>query len=162
MSIINEALKKTEQYIQKNTAKENQLADKKISPKAFLLYILILFGGIFLSNLIFSFLNHKIKTTLPKKNAVSLVQKGVVQQTVVPPPPPVVDQPVKPPEEKIVNEVNFVLNGIFYSNNDGYALVNNQIIREGDLIDGVKVNKITEDIVELDNQGKIITLVTQR
>lgn len=160
MSIINEALKKTEQHIQKNAAKvalANQLPDKKTKSKKIFLYLLILLCGIILSNFIFSFLNNRVKTTLPENKTAPLAQQPVIAVAPLP-----IAQVVNPPEEKKPVEVNFVLNGIFYSDNNGYALVNNQIVRELDSVDGAKVNKITENSVELDNQGKIITLVTQR
>ncbi|MDP2831372.1 MAG: hypothetical protein Q8O02_03905, partial [Candidatus Omnitrophota bacterium] len=59
-------------------------------------------------------------------------------------------------------ETSFVLNGIFFSDEDGYALVNNQIVRENDYVDGAKVGLITVNTVKLDNAGQTITLSTPR
>ena len=56
----------------------------------------------------------------------------------------------------------FVLNGIFFSDNDSYALINNQIVRENDYVDAAKVSSITANTVELDNAGTTITLTTPR
>jgi len=53
-----------------------------------------------------------------------------------------------------------VLNGIFFSEGQGYALINNQIVKESDVIDGAKVLKITSDAVELDSSGTKITLTS--
>ena len=158
MSIINEALKKTEQDIQKNTAKENPPSSINPAPKPFLLYILILLIGLFLGNFIFDQLNHKIKTVCkPEKTIV----------TALPPQPvalvaPLPTEPTLPIKEKKPPEPNFILNGIFFSDNGGYALVNNQIVRENDSVDGAKVEKITANTVQLDNAGKLITLSTHR
>ena len=68
----------------------------------------------------------------------------------------VVSEELPKPEKK------FILSGIFFSANGAYALVNNQIVRENDLVDGAKVGKITVNSVELNNEGKIITLSTNR
>lgn len=155
MSIINEALKKTELHIQQFEAKKNSPPDKLPGPKPFLLYILILLLGISLSSFIFSLLGHKIKTAqAPNKTAISLQQPAVFA------PPPETAAAKK--EEKNVPEAAFVLNGIFFSDNDGYALVNNQIVRENDSVDGAKVTRITANTVELNNQEKPIILSTRR
>lgn len=155
MSIINEALKKTEQYIQENEVKKNPLPDKKGGPRLFLLYILILLAGIFLSSFIFRLLGDKIKTTQPQKKAAIAIQEPAIL-------PPLHEEPILPEEEKKAPETAFVLSGIFFSDNDGYALVNNQIVRENDLVDGAKVARITANTVELDSAGKLIILSTRR
>ncbi|MFA6357252.1 MAG: hypothetical protein WCY09_01090 [Candidatus Omnitrophota bacterium] len=162
MSIINDALKKTEQSIQKNNAKENLNLNSKPSPKPILLYILILLTGIFLANLIFNLLRYKIKST-------TTVEKTAVTNSKPSTPQPKIAAPVLPKTENRIiqadtqaNKPDFVLNGIFFSDNSGYALVNNQIIRENDLIDGAKVQKITSNSVDLNLEGKITTLTTNR
>ncbi|MDP2928094.1 MAG: hypothetical protein Q8N80_04790 [Candidatus Omnitrophota bacterium] len=155
MSIINEALKKTEEYLQKNAAKDNLLAPKPAGAKPFLLYILILLAGLSLGNFIFNLLSHELQTTQTQKlNALPVIQTTNS--------PPAAALPSQPPEEKKPAELNFVLNGIFFSDNDGYALVNNQIVRENDYVDGAKVGLITTNTVELDNAGQRITLSTHR
>ncbi len=160
MSIINEALKKTEEHLQKNAAKDSPLPQKPSGSKPFLLYILILLAGLLLGNFIFTLLKnktqiHKIQTIqTPHESALPVIQ------ATNPPSLPIL--PSQPAEEKKPAEVNFVLNGIFFSDNDGYALVNNQIIRENDYVDGAKVDLITADSVELNNAGQTITLTTRR
>ena len=160
MSIINEALKKTEEHLQKNTTKDNPLPHKPAGPKPFLLYILILLAGLLLSNFIFTLLRHlplgnvSSSTQTPMKNALP-----VIQITNSPSLPLLPSQPL---EVKKPAKANFVLNGIFFSDNDGYALVNNQIVRENDYVDGAKVGLITANTVELDNAGQTITLATHR
>jgi hypothetical protein len=183
MSIINEALKKTEEYLQKNATQDNPLPPKPTAPKPFLLYILILLAGLLLGNFIFNLLSHKLQgnglasnstqvhglssfrqsqaeshkiqtTQTPKKNTLPAIQTTNS--------PPAAALPSQPPEEKKPKESSFVLNGIFFSDNDGYALVNNQIVRENDYVDGAKVGLITPNTVELDNAGQTITLSTHR
>jgi hypothetical protein len=169
MSIINEALKKTEEHLQRNTAKDNPLAPKSFGLKSFLFYILILSAGLLLGNFIFNLLSHmpqsnnftsssqspKIKTTqTPEKNPLPVAQTTNAPSTVA-----LTGQLT---EEKKPIPVSFVLNGIFFSDKDGYALVNNQIVRENDYVDGAKVKSISANTVELDNTTGIITLSTNR
>lgn len=187
MSIINEALKKTERYIQQNedrnkpqgngldstkpprhrrgdshpavggadSQSHNPPAKIIPAPKPFLLYILIMLAGIFLSSFIFRLLGDKIRTTqVPKKAAIAIQQPAIL--------PPLHGESILPEEEKKVPETTFVLSGIFFSDNDGYALINNQIVRENDLVDGAKVARITENTVEIDSAGKLISLSTRK
>lgn len=166
MSIINEALKKAEEHLQKNSAKDNFQAPKPSGPKPFLLYILILLAGLLLSNFVFNLLSHKAganglasaNQSHKIKNTQTLTPP-VIQTTNPPEPPALISQPAK---ENTPAESNFVLNGIFFSDNDGYALVNNQIIRENDYVDGAKVSSITANTVKLDNAGQTIILSTTR
>jgi len=67
---------------------------------------------------------------------------------------------VTAPAPKIENLVvpSFVLNGIFFSENKGYALINNQIAKVGDLIGGALVKKIDTTQVELEYSGKQVIL----
>lgn len=46
-----------------------------------------------------------------------------------------------------------VLNGIFFSGKDGYALINNRIVREGDTVGGLTVKKINAEAVELEGNN---------
>ncbi len=49
----------------------------------------------------------------------------------------------------------FVLNGVFFTDNQGYALINNRITKEGDSVNDAIVKKITLEEVEIDYQGTI-------
>jgi hypothetical protein len=157
MSIINEALKKTEEGIQKNTAKDNPPASIKPTPKLFLLYILILLFGLFLGHFIFNQLNHKMKTAHSLEKAIFTPPP---QQPATLAPSPIEQIPVV--NENKPSEASFILNGIFFSDNSVYALVNNQIVRKNDSVDGAKVEEITANTVKLNNAGKLIILSTQR
>lgn len=159
MSIINEALKKAEQSIHNNSAKEALSPDTKHPAKPYILYILILVAGLFLSNFIFTLLNRKTRPVAARNNAEPAV-KTLAKEIAAEPSPIISPAPLS--AENKVPETTFILNGIFFSDNDGYALVNNQIVREDDLVDGAEVKTITANTVELDNAGKIITLATQR
>ena len=156
MSIINEALKKTEQYIQKKADKENIPVSTKHLPRPVLLYALILLAGLFLANIIFNLLRYKVTPGNIREKSITLDQPVA--------PLPQAREIILPKEEaaSLPSEQKFVLNGIFFSDNDGYALVNNQIVRENDLVDGAKVQKITSGSVELNQEGKITTLTTSR
>jgi len=176
MSIINEALKKTEEHLLKNSAKDNPLSTKTLAPKPFMLYILILIAGLLLGSLIFNLLKHlpQNNTSLTKKNSLtfpSQAHRAQTQQTPVENTQPIVQTtdsslasipPNQPLTERKPDKANFILNGIFFSDNDGYALINNQIVRENDYIDGAKVSLITANNVQLDSAGQTITLTTPR
>lgn len=149
MSIINEALKKTGEFIQENEAKNKPAAKTSASPKLLIIYILILLAGVLLSKFIFGLLSRPLQS--PKIEAVESSVKPVLPVAAV-----------APLENKTTTEPSFVLNGIFFSDNDGYALVNNQIVRENDSVDAATVIRITPDTVELDSNGKFISLSTGR
>ena len=158
MSIINEALKKTEEHLQKNAAKENSLPAKPSGSQPILFYVLILLAGLLLGNFMFNLLKHTAGTIkIPKNNPLPVVQ-------ITNPPALAVPLPPNPPIEENPHpaKANFVLNGIFFSDNDSYALINNQIVRENDYVDAAKVSSITANTVELDNAGTTITLTTPR
>lgn len=59
-------------------------------------------------------------------------------------------------------EGEFLLNGIFLSDDLTYALINNRIVKEGEQISGAAVKKINVDSVELDISGETLTLKTPR
>ena len=155
MSIINEALKKTEEQLQKNSTNNTSLRSKHSKIKLFLVSILILSAGILLGNFIFILLKNKTKTAqTPKENTLPLIQTKAALVPPILPSPSLI--------EKKTPAASFVLNGIFFSDNDGYALVNNQIVRENDFVDGAKVSLITANSVELVNADETLTLTTNR
>ncbi|MDD5128988.1 MAG: hypothetical protein PHO40_04990 [Candidatus Omnitrophica bacterium] len=152
MSIINEALKKTEESIQKNSIQGTDGGNKKPGRKPYLFYLLIFIVGLFLSSLIFSLIKSKVEKPAlaePPVKTASISEKQIQ-----------IGQPLSAikPEEQEKPEKKFILNGIFLSDNKGYAIINSQIAKEGDSIEGVKVEKITENTVELNNEGKTISL----
>lgn len=162
MSIINEALKKTEEYLQKNAAKDNPLPAKPVRSKLFLFYFIFLLAGLGLGSFIFNRLGRQSET----KNLASSNQSLKFSAIQTPPKSAAPEIPAAIPAAatlpKTPATANFVLNGIFYSDNAGYALVNNQIVRENDEVDGAKVVSITVNTVELNNAGNTITLTAHR
>jgi hypothetical protein len=158
MSIINDALKKTEEHLQKNATGLQNKNPPAGGQKPFLLYILILVVGLFLGNLIFSLIKNKIHT------APQVTQKAhpapVAPLTPPLPLPAQVNTPVLTEEKTSVSD--FILNGIFFSDTGGYALINNQIVKENGYVEGAKVVAITLTTVELDKAGQKITLSTNR
>lgn len=56
------------------------------------------------------------------------------------------------------NNSNFVLNGITYSETNKIAIINNQVLKEGDKVDKAILIKILEDSVVLELADKEITL----
>ncbi|MFA6217039.1 MAG: hypothetical protein WDL87_05235 [Candidatus Omnitrophota bacterium] len=54
----------------------------------------------------------------------------------------------------------FVLSGVFFSDNEGFALINNHIVKEGDFIEGAIIQRITIDEVVLISNGQAIKIYT--
>jgi type II secretory pathway component PulC len=160
MSIINEALKKTEESIQKNSVKEKNGQDNKTAINPFVIYLLIFITGLFLITFIFAAVNRKAEQ--PPSAADKPLKAAQISDKKTETLPLSQPEPAAMPEEPVKPKKKFILSGIFFSDNDGYALVNNQIIRENDSIEGAKVKKITANSVELNNEGEIITLSNSR
>lgn len=84
--------------------------------------------------------------TVPKSNTQALLQEK--KQV----------RPVESQEAEKKELPTLFLNGIFSSDGDNLALINNHIVKEGDLISGVRVLRIYANKVELDADGQKITL----
>lgn len=80
-------------------------------------------------------------------------------------------EPIKPTEEKKpainlpliskTDKAQLVLNGIITMEGEYLALINNQILKEGDYIQEMRIISITKDKVELYSKGKL-TVLTQK
>ncbi len=154
MSIIYDALKKVEMS---HTDDSKTKIDKgfKPKPKVYLLFALMVCLGLFVANILYEWLipNHSLNTgdivtgaqrysqpsgeTSPLQASAS-VENKIEAQTETPPP--------------------FALNGVFFSGAEGYALINNRIVKKGDKIDGATVMQISLDEVDLEFGGSIIKL----
>lgn len=178
MSIIYDALKKLEKSNPGNLGLEVKGQEKRlkfqIKTYTYLLYLLVVCLGIFVGNIFFSFLSR------PKTIAVGAKQKRdhpelakQVAPAPAPTPAPAATQGQEEEEsleteEPIAEAVNkepaeqLVLNGIFFSDEKGYALINNQIVKEGDVIGGSTVKRIGLDEVELEFEGSAIKLYTNK
>lgn len=174
MSIIYDALKKLEKSNPGNLGVEGKGQEKRlkfqIKTYTYLLYLLVVCLGIFVGNIFFSFLSR------PKTIAVGAKQKqdypGLPKQVAPAPAPAATQEEAQEEsletEEPIAEAVNkepseqLVLNGIFFSEDKGYALINNQIVKEGDVIAGSTVKRIGLDEVELEFEGSAIKLYTNK
>ena len=56
---------------------------------------------------------------------------------------------------------NVVLSGIMYSSRLPYAVINDSLRKEGDMIDGAKIVKIRQKTVEIEKNGRVFTLKLQ-
>lgn len=169
MSIIYEALKKV-------SAAQSSASDDK--PKAAvnsndkirlgLLCILVLVFGFFCANLIFNAFvkppQTKSRMEKPIKVYPAIKQESATSQAPASPIPPVSSPeplPAASAEIRPIIQVELILNGVFFSEDEGYALINNQIVKEGDLISGATVKQITLDEVELEAGGQPVKLHTR-
>ncbi len=67
--------------------------------------------------------------------------------------PPAIKKPVKP-----VKKTVFELNSILYSADRQHAIINNQLVKKGGVIDGAKLVRLKPGSVRLLSKGKIIDL----
>lgn len=171
MSIIYEALKKVEKSqatIASMISDEARLRmpsyDKAARITRAFLPVAMVILGFFIANFIFelvtkpAFVPEKIR---PQQAAAAAKQKEPAIAAAAA--APVVNEH-RQLAVKITREPmgQLVLNGLFFSENKGYALINNQILKEGDEIDGAIVRRITLDGAELQTQTSTIQLSNNR
>ncbi|MBT3206169.1 MAG: hypothetical protein HOM14_05455 [Gammaproteobacteria bacterium] len=70
--------------------------------------------------------------------------------------PSAVKRQIKP--KKAVEQLAFELNSILYSSNRQHAIINNQLVKKGDIINGAKLVGLKPDGVRLLSKGKFIDL----
>jgi hypothetical protein len=163
MSIIYEALKKIEAGSHKSPEIKTE-AKPKTAPKIYLLYALVICLGFLLTNLVFHLFSQPalIKATAPKPAEIREVVKPlpaeINRETTVSLSPPA----SAPQADRQIDASAFILNGIFFSENEGYALINNQIVKTGDSIEGLKVIRIGANEVELASEGSTLKLRVSR
>jgi type II secretory pathway component PulC len=168
MSIINDALKKTKQSINTDNVDpevEAILRKKRIKNKikVILLYLLAIGVGIYIGNFFFGFLgkskslsrlaNKPLPTAQRQFGAEVGKQTTVakVKETLLGNVPLLRKEPKQP----------LILNGVFFSQDEACALINNRVVKVGDEIEGATVRKIDADKVELEIRGSKITLSTR-
>ena len=155
MSIIYDALKKVETGL--------KIENKKIlNTKPIFIYVGIVVIGFLVAQFLFNSFTpatpvSKLKVSVTALKAAAQQQP---QQQLLPQAQPQQTQPQPLPQSQEQPAVmpSLVLNGIFFTGNDGYCLINNQILKVGDEIEGVVVEKISEQEVELSNRGTTIKL----
>ncbi len=164
MSIIYDALKKVETGL--------KIENKKIlNTKPIFIYVGIVVIGLLVAQVLFKFFTPaaapavklKVNVTALKTAAQQHAQQHAQQQPqqqLLPQAQPqqTQSQPLPQSQEQPAVMPSLVLNGIFFTGNDGYCLINNQILKAGDEIEGVVVEKINEQEVELSNRGTTIKL----
>lgn len=165
MSIIYDALKKVEVSVHKASVTEVDKKDHKPKLKIYLLFTLVICSGFFITNIVFSLftkslqkgssITPKIQPQVNKKQDANLASE--LPKEVSPPEPNLTPAPV---EVEKPSPPLLVLNGIFFSEDEGYALINNSIVKEDDTVDGAVVTRITLDGVELKFQDSVIKLST--
>jgi len=181
MSIIYDALKKTQKAIDVSpkieSHKEPPVAPKdrrvqtKPKIKLYLLYVFTACLGLFIANIFFAFLRHPKVPAAQDQSRLSGSFKGpqadpatATLPQIPAPKPEAIQSAEKPllsaPESKKEPPAALVLNGIFSSGDEGYCLINNQIAKAGDVIDGARVLRINSNDVELERDGLSIKLRT--
>ena len=168
MSIIYEALKKVEKLQSAIPAFPVGAKKEKKEPRVntYLLYGIyagIVVAGFFIASIILSFLTKPLPIEthlLPSKPEEKLASQKDRARELTPAQTPTPQPAALPtlPEPKNEPLPELVLNGLFFSENEGYVLINNHILKEGDEINGAVVKRISLDGVELDSQGSIIKL----
>jgi len=160
MSIIHDALKKAEKTIDSNSKEEVSpySEEKKIksNPKVYLLYFLVICLGLFIGNIFFGLLTNTKKPSakhLPPAPVQKAPEKNLPEPSPVIPPAP---------EAKTHPKGNFVLSGVFFSQEEGFALINNRIVKVGDEIRGAVVKEIKLNEVELEVEGNRVRLSSQQ
>jgi len=159
MSIIYDALKKVEKSGNSALKENKETPVPKNKIKNYLIYILFLGVGLFAAKEFFSYVSpqpHRAKT-------VKHVQTKIPQNNTPNPAP--LEQPRVPPaaaveNKEIAQKPTLILNGVFYSGEESYALINNQIVKTGDKISGAVIKKISPGEVLLNSEGSEISLTT--
>lgn len=172
MSIIYDALKKAQKTVNQDSKVQVDTTDKhpKSNTKLYLLYVLVVCLGLFIGNIIFGFLANSKKSLVGHTKPLPIAKKPEV----TPPQEPSKEVLLKPLEAPLLEaspkvstdikkkpQESLVLNGVFFSQDEGYALINNRIVKEGDVVGGATVMRINLNEVELKTADSTIKLSTQ-
>lgn len=153
MSIIYDALKKVERsYDAKAGAKKEEKHPKFVFKKIYFLYLLLIGISVVAGRFFF------IKAPPQHVEPAQVQAPPQVQAPAPVPAPQEAQAPAPPIDAKKKLQESLVLNGIFFSGDEGYALINNQIVKQGDLIEGATVKQISLNEVELEFEGSTIKL----
>ncbi|PIP19828.1 MAG: hypothetical protein COX41_00730 [Candidatus Omnitrophica bacterium CG23_combo_of_CG06-09_8_20_14_all_41_10] len=148
----------------------NTTVSNRINKNPILLYILIISFGLFAGNIAFNTLIR------PKIKLVSYPNPTVITQTKKEPPAPLAnlpqeEKPISPVRNttqintnttvsnRVISDPSLILNGVFFQKDKGYALINNRILYTGDKIEGATIKEINLEKVDLEFEGRIITLI---
>jgi len=155
LSIIYDALKKVEKNVDKGTSDNEETKTKDTNkPKPILIYILVILLGLYAGNFVFKFWTKSKTKAMPPAILESVAPASKIATPVhIEKPALRLSELVKTPEPTLS------LNGVFFEQDQGYALINNQILRIEDTIQGAKVEEITLGKVVLEFEGRKITLL---
>jgi hypothetical protein len=130
--------------------------------KKILLAALLIYASLFGAYLLYKFLTREpdLKRTARPKAAVVVrsepqTKKVSIEQSITQKVTQAVTAIKEGPKKPAAQ---FVLNGVFFSQNEGCALINNHIVKKGDTVEGAVVKQIRLDEVELESDGAVITL----
>jgi len=139
--------------------------------KSFLVYLVAVGAGIGLAKLGFDLMTVKLSPgrpaaeTKPRVEAVKNVVPVIPAARSIPQPPvpgQIEPSAVTAPKENKPDASSYLLTGVYFSGNKAFALINNQIVEEGDEIAEAKVFKINLDEVTLKlSDDQIIKLTTR-
>lgn len=157
MSIIYDALKKTQENITPHSTETKPVKNAepllKSKPKkiSFLLYALIISAGIILGNILLGFLPRSKSPVPAAAKPLSSAKKPVLLTR---------QELPRAAAKRKKGQKGMVLNGVFFSENKGYALINNRIVKEGDVLDeGRVIQRIgMTDVEIIDANGAVIKL----
>lgn len=159
MSIIYDALKKVEHSTNKDIVAEVNKENRGNKWATYLLYLLVACAGVFAANTIFNAFSTCALGPEPvkiAKPAAAEPLKPAPVETPTPAPAIVVETKIEPMIPPLM------LNGVFFSNDGNYALINNEVVKQGDSVEGIKINKVNLDDVELETStGVKFKLSTQ-
>jgi len=166
MSIINEALKKTQSQLEQINPASAPIQPKKPGKNIWVLILTTLLFVGFLSSagvfLLLIFKNHPNTANFAKNKSLATANtqnQGTVT-LFTQAPAPAMQTPA--PKDSSKNPSRLVLNGIITMDKEKLALINNQILKEGDYIDDKRVLSISMDKVEIFNKGEIIILKNKK
>jgi len=157
MSIIYDALKKVEGSLSKPksvSAASHAPVRRTSKLIPFLAYSFVVLLAIFSMKMVYDLITSPGRSKQVKKDPRSSLNVF----TAVNQPALLSNIPALNTQEITEELPDLVLNGIFFSGGAGYALINNQILEEGDGISGLVVRRITEGDVELKTKNSVVTL----
>ena len=167
MSIIFDALKKVEKS-QSDGSSAPPPGNGKSSLLKVVVLAVVVFIGIFAGKMLFNALAPQIRSMMSSakgapadKKVVSAGKMSAKTTTSVNPLQNMLGKSSKPAASKQVARKPssaYELSGVFASGDQVFALVNNEVVREGDTIQDAQVIKISIDEVKLRLKDKTITL----
>lgn len=171
MSIINEALKKTQDHLNDFNEKASgampafdqpaPVSGGERGPRRPNVIIFMVSAVLCLMAWFFVSSQSKLAEISSKTAKFSTAVKNIPRATSSPR-PVVAASPVKPPRTPNRTSANkLVLNGIMMNQDKMTALINGEVYETGDYLEGKKINRITRDSVELGEGETLTTLSLQ-